>query len=95
MCDRDGIGELLSQALGLLKYKTIAYHGGLGSQQRREIEQQWLTGELPFVVCTNAFGLGINKPDIRWILHYHPPALLSEYLQEIGRGDGINYRQIV
>ena len=78
--------ELLSQALGLLKYKTIAYHGGLGSQQRREIEQQWLRGELPFVVCTNAFGLGINKPDIRWILHYHPPALLSEYLQEIGRG---------
>jgi ATP-dependent DNA helicase RecQ len=78
--------ELLSQALRLLKYETIAYHGGLGSQQRREIEQQWLRGELPFVVCTNAFGLGINKPDIRWILHYHPPALLSEYLQEIGRG---------
>lgn len=77
--------EALAQWLNTKHYQTAAYHGGLGSAQRRAIEQAWLSGKLPFVVCTNAFGLGINKPDIRWIAHFHPPHLLSEYLQEIGR----------
>ncbi|MEB3311940.1 MAG: ATP-dependent DNA helicase RecQ [Snowella sp.] len=83
--------EELAQWLTTKNYRTAAYHGGLGANQRREIEQGWLTGQLPFVVCTNAFGLGINKPDIRWIAHFHPPHLLSEYLQEIGRAgrDGL------
>jgi len=83
--------EFLVQWLKSLNYRTAAYHAGLGANQRREIEEQWLTGNLPFVICTNAFGLGINKPDIRWIVHFHPPYLLSEYLQEIGRGgrDGL------
>jgi ATP-dependent DNA helicase RecQ len=50
-----------------------------------------LSDRLPFVVCTNAFGLGINKPNTRWIIHYHMPSLLTEYLQEIGRAgrDGL------
>ncbi len=64
---------------------TAPYHGGQASGLRRDLEKQWLAGTLPFVVCTNAFGLGINKPDTRWILHYHAPLLLLEYLQEIGR----------
>jgi ATP-dependent DNA helicase RecQ len=37
------------------------------------------------VVCTSAFGMGINKPDVRWVLHFHLPLLLSEYVQEVGR----------
>jgi ATP-dependent DNA helicase RecQ len=65
--------------------KTAAYHAGLGAQQRRQVEQQWLTDELQFVVCTCAFGMGINKPDVRWIAHYQTPLLLSEYVQEVGR----------
>ena len=77
--------EQLSTRLNSEGWSTVAYHGGLEAHKRRDIEQQWLTGNLPFVVCTNAFGLGINKANLRWILHYHPPHLLAEYLQEIGR----------
>lgn len=84
--------ETLAQWLNTKHYRTAAYHGGLAATQRREIESAWLSGQLLFVVCTNAFGLGINKPDIRWIAHFHAPHLLSEYLQEIGRAgrDGLS-----
>jgi len=75
----------LAQWLTTQGFKTAAYHGGLAPSQRRQLEQHWLAGDIPFVVCTNAFGLGINKPDTRWILHYHPPLVLIDYLQEIGR----------
>ena len=66
-------------------YKTASYHGGLGAEERREIEASWLSGKIPFVVCTSAFGMGINKPDVRWVIHFQAPLLLSEYVQEIGR----------
>ncbi len=66
-------------------FATAAYHAGLTPQERRYIEQQWITNQYPFVICTSAFGLGINKPDTRWVLHFHPPLTLSEYVQEIGR----------
>ncbi|MGK7954446.1 MAG: ATP-dependent DNA helicase RecQ [Crocosphaera sp.] len=78
--------EELSQWLKELNYKVASYHAGLSSIERREIEKKWLENKLQFVVCTSAFGLGINKPDVRWIVHYQAPLLLSEYLQEIGRG---------
>ncbi|MDJ0846728.1 RecQ family ATP-dependent DNA helicase [Crocosphaera sp.] len=78
--------EELSQWLQELNYKVAAYNAGLSSIERREIEENWLQDRLQFVVCTSAFGLGINKPDVRWIVHYQSPFLLSEYLQEIGRG---------
>lgn len=78
--------EELSQWLQELNYKVSAYHAGLSALKRRQIEDQWLEDKLQFVVCTSAFGLGINKPDVRWIVHYQTPFLLSEYLQEIGRG---------
>ncbi|MEY2983888.1 MAG: hypothetical protein RLZZ568_505 [Cyanobacteriota bacterium] len=75
----------LAQWLTSQGFKTADYHGGLAARQRRQLEHRWLQGDLPFVVCTNAFGLGINKPDTRWIVHYHPPLVLIDYLQEIGR----------
>lgn len=66
-------------------YTTAAYHAGLSPSERRSIEQAWLNGTTPFVICTCAFGMGINKPNVRWIVHFHAPLLLSEYVQEIGR----------
>lgn len=77
--------EILSEWLEEKGYNTSAYHAGLSAQERRIIETEWLGGEIQFVVCTSAFGMGVNKPDVRWVIHYQPPAQLSEYLQEIGR----------
>ncbi|MDX2271931.1 MAG: RecQ family ATP-dependent DNA helicase [Cyanobacteriota bacterium] len=65
---------------------TATYHGGLGAEQRRQLEQDWLEDRCPFLVCTNAFGMGINKPNCRWVLHYRPAASISDYVQEVGRG---------
>jgi len=77
--------EELAQWLRAESFNTCAYHGGLPSSERREIERKWLCGIYPFVIATSAFGLGINKPDVRWIIHYHSPLTLSEYIQEVGR----------
>jgi ATP-dependent DNA helicase RecQ len=65
--------------------RTVAYHAGLSPQVRRRVEGEWLSGKLQYVVCTCAFGMGINKANVRWIVHFHPPVLLAEYIQEIGR----------
>ena len=66
-------------------YITAPYHAGLSPEERREIEQDWLDGEIQFVVCTSAFGMGINKSNVRWVAHFQAPLLLSEYIQEVGR----------
>jgi ATP-dependent DNA helicase RecQ len=83
--------EELAEWFGQLGYATAAYHAGLSAQERREIEASWLSGKSQFVVCTCAFGMGINKPDVRWVVHFQSPQLLSEYIQEVGRGgrDGL------
>ncbi|NDJ19899.1 RecQ family ATP-dependent DNA helicase [Myxacorys almedinensis] len=77
--------EALAIELKQQGHATAAYHAGLAANDRRQIEQDWLKGTLQFVICTNAFGMGISKPNVRWIVHYHAPFLLSEYVQEIGR----------
>ncbi|MGD2180726.1 RecQ family ATP-dependent DNA helicase [Lusitaniella coriacea LEGE 07167] len=78
--------EELAQWFQSSNYSTAAYHAGLSAEERRAIEGQWLKGTLQFVICTSAFGMGINKPDVRWIVHFQAPQLLSEYIQEVGRG---------
>jgi ATP-dependent DNA helicase RecQ len=77
--------ENLALELRQLGYATTAYHAGLSPRERRSIETAWLCDKIQFVVCTSAFGMGINKPEVRWVIHFHAPALLSEYVQEIGR----------
>ncbi|AFZ51786.1 RecQ family ATP-dependent DNA helicase [Dactylococcopsis salina] len=80
------VTETLSQWLNNKGYKSEPYHAGLSAGERRSIEEKWLEGRRQFVIATCAFGMGINKPDLRWVVHYQPPLLLSEYLQEVGRG---------
>jgi ATP-dependent DNA helicase RecQ len=77
--------EELAAWLSVRGDKTAAYHAGLSPQARRRVEGEWLSGKLQYVVCTCAFGMGINKANVRWIAHFQPPVLLAEYIQEIGR----------
>jgi ATP-dependent DNA helicase RecQ len=78
--------ETLANWLSEQGYSTAAYHAGLSPDQRRTIEADWLEGRMAFVICTSAFGMGINGQNgVRWVSHFHAPALLSEYVQEIGR----------
>eukprot|EP00890_Picochlorum_soloecismus_P006574 jgi/Picsp_1/741/NSC_04230-R1_atp-dependent dna helicase len=61
------------------------YHAGLPDNVRKRNQARWQDGDIKVVVATIAFGLGINKPDVRWIYHYDVPSNLSEFYQEIGR----------
>ena len=62
-----------------------AYHGGMSSKKRHAIHVDFLSGKTTLVVATIAFGMGIDKPDIRCVVHYGPPKTLGEYYQQIGR----------
>ncbi|MEO1590158.1 MAG: RecQ family ATP-dependent DNA helicase [Cyanobacteria bacterium J06632_22] len=80
------VAETLADDLTRLGYNSLAYHAGLVAARRRRIEADWIAGTMPIVVCTSAFGMGINKPDVRFVAHYQAPGTLSEYIQEVGRG---------
>ena len=54
-------------------FQSAAYHAGLDADTRAGIQQNWISNETPLVVATNAFGMGIDKPDCRWVFHYQMP----------------------
>ncbi len=64
---------------------ALFYHGGLKADERREIQDRFMSGSTEAIVATNAFGMGIDKPDIRFVYHYDIPESLDAYYQEIGR----------
>ncbi|MFC4324136.1 RecQ family ATP-dependent DNA helicase [Litchfieldia salsa] len=61
------------------------YHGGLDHEQRMLIQQQFIHDQLSVICSTNAFGMGVDKSNIRYVIHFHFPPQLESYLQEIGR----------
>jgi len=65
--------------------RVAAYHGGMANEERRLIQNQFLNDEIDVVCCTNAFGMGVDKPNIRYVIHFHYPKHMNAYLQEIGR----------
>ena len=67
------------------------YHAGLGSDSRADRQAKWKSGQIRVMVCTNAFGMGIDKPDVRFVVHFDVPDSPEAYFQEAGRGgrDGL------
>ncbi len=61
------------------------YHAGLSGEERVRKQEAWMLNEKPVIVCTNAFGMGIDKPDVRMVIHHDLPDCLENYYQEAGR----------
>ena len=66
--------------------RTAAYHAGLKATERKEVHERFRSGGLDVVVAASAFGMGIDKPDVRFVVHASTPGSLDSYYQEIGRG---------
>ena len=77
--------------------EVLAYHGRLNARRRKEAQDRFMAGELEAIVATNAFGMGIDRPDIRFVVHYDLPASLEAYYQEAGRAgrDGESSRCVL
>jgi len=75
----------ISEYLNRNKIKAGFYHGGMNASERTKIQDQWMSGALRIVVATNAFGMGIDKGNVRFVLHLDLPESLEAYYQEAGR----------
>jgi len=95
LSDAEGVGiiytatvkgvEELTEYLQAQGIDAAAYHGRLRTALRTENQERFMRGDLKVLVATNAFGMGIDKPDIRYVIHHHLPATLEAYYQEAGR----------
>lgn len=77
--------ESVTSWLSQRGYEAAAYHGRIDGDQRRDLEQRLLSNEVDVIVATNALGMGFNKPDLGFVIHFQRPPNLIRYYQEIGR----------
>lgn len=75
----------VAEALRSYSINADYYHAGLSNDVRNEKQQAWINNKTRVMVCTNAFGMGIDKPDVRSVIHYDVPDCLENYYQEAGR----------
>ena len=80
--EADRLADRLGVELGV---EVVAYHAGLPREVRAEVQRRFMSGEAPVVVATNAFGMGVDKPDVRTVCHESVPSSLEAYYQEAGR----------
>jgi ATP-dependent DNA helicase RecQ len=84
--------ESVSETLASWGVKCVAYHGGMGDQERERAQEIFITRKADVAVATNAFGMGIDRSDVRFVVHYEIPGSVEAYYQEAGRAgrDGEN-----
>ena len=77
--------EALAKKLSKHGIPAAFYHGGLASCERAKSQEDWIRGRVRLIVATCAFGMGIDKPDVRFVIHYNLPGSMENYYQEAGR----------
>jgi len=77
--------EEIAEVLRVNGIKALGYHAGMDANQRSRIQDQFLMQDVDVIVATIAFGMGIDKPDVRYVIHYDMPKSLESYYQETGR----------
>jgi len=78
--------EELANYINAKGFKTVSYHGGMSSEDKQNSFDLWMREERPIMVATNAFGMGIDKPNVRVVIHMDLPYSVENYIQEAGRG---------
>ncbi len=77
--------EEINEELNTLGIQSAFYHGGLNKKDREAMQEQFMNDEAEVIVATSAFGMGVDKPNVRFVFHYEPPDSIDSYYQEIGR----------
>lgn len=84
-CAKRKATEELAELLQKENFQGEAFHAGLAPSEKKRIQDDFISGEIPIICATNAFGMGIDKDDVRLVIHYDIPGSLENYLQEAGR----------
>src|SRR5918999_3795371 len=77
--------EQITRKLQEARLPAVGYHAGMTDEERVRAQEEFMSGGAQVIVATNAFGMGIDKPDIRFVVHFHLPGSIEAYYQEIGR----------